>query len=96
MPEAEYGTGAWQLYDMSRDQGEVNDLALSHPEVLEDLLVKFEKWKGETGAVFGVPVDYASGRKPVSEDAWTRNGVDNMHSYWTHWQGIPLRIGKLG
>ena len=67
MPENEYGTGSWELYDMSNDQGEVNDLAPSHPEILQDLLGKFNTWKAETGAVFGEPIDYSGGRKPVSQ-----------------------------
>ena len=66
MPADEYGTGEWQLYDMSKDQGEVHDLAKDHPELLQKMIKNFEVFCKETGAVFGPPVDWKGGRKSVS------------------------------
>ena len=56
MPENEYGTGKWQLYDLSVDQGEVHDLAKEQPELVERLMQEFARFCAETGAVFGPPV----------------------------------------
>jgi arylsulfatase A-like enzyme len=39
----------WQLFDMSSDPGETDDLAGSEPERLEGMVGKWEKWKAEVG-----------------------------------------------
>ena len=65
MPEHEYGTGQWQLYDLSKDQGETNDLAVDHPELVVRLMQDFTKFCAETGTVFGPPVRWDEGRKSV-------------------------------
>lgn len=46
---APQGSEEWQLYDLSKDLGEVHDLAEDEPKVLEDLLVEWEKYFSETG-----------------------------------------------
>ena len=61
MPADEYGTGDWQLYDISVDQGEVHDLAHGHPDILKHLLKEFDRYLEETGAVFGPPVNWSQG-----------------------------------
>ncbi|GFZ51561.1 Uncharacterized sulfatase [Saitozyma sp. JCM 24511] len=45
--------GKWQLYDMSVDPGEVNDLSEEHPDVLDDLLRQWELYVEQTGTVWG-------------------------------------------
>ena len=45
------GPGAWQLYDLSVDPGETNDLASTHPKILETLLEHWETYCAETGVV---------------------------------------------
>jgi arylsulfatase A-like enzyme len=40
----------WQLYDLSSDIGEKNDLAASQPEKLKELIQHFEQWRAETAA----------------------------------------------
>lgn len=50
--------GKWQLYDLSADLGEVNDLADARPEVVEELLVLWEAYRKETGVVWGTPIRY--------------------------------------
>lgn len=37
-------TGEWQLFDLSRDPGEVNDLAQTHPELLDELLAEYDEY----------------------------------------------------
>ncbi|OQU94694.1 hypothetical protein CLAIMM_01020 [Cladophialophora immunda] len=43
------GSDEWELYDMSRDVGEVHNLAGQEPEVLNSLLVEWERYSTETG-----------------------------------------------
>lgn len=43
------GTEEWQLFDLSKDAGEIHDLAEQEPKVLEDLLVEWERYFTETG-----------------------------------------------
>lgn len=50
------GTGAWQMYDLSTDQGETNDLALRYPDKLRDMLNLWQKYQDETGTIFGPPI----------------------------------------
>jgi arylsulfatase/uncharacterized sulfatase len=39
--------GAWQLYDLGRDEGESIDLAGRRPAVARDLAARFERWRGQ-------------------------------------------------
>lgn len=39
-----------ELYDLSSDVGEANNLAASHPDVRDDLLTKLQAWKQSVGA----------------------------------------------
>ena len=48
---APYGPGAWQLYDLLRDPGEVHDLADSRPEKLADLLELWDRYVEDNGVI---------------------------------------------
>jgi arylsulfatase len=50
LPEP-YGPGDWQLYDLSTDPGEINDLAASRPEKLAELLVLWDRYVEDTGVI---------------------------------------------
>jgi arylsulfatase A-like enzyme len=50
LPEP-YGPGAWQLYDLSADPGEINDLAASHPDKLAELLELWDRYVEDTGVI---------------------------------------------
>jgi arylsulfatase A-like enzyme len=50
LPEP-YGPGAWQLYDLSADPGEIDDLAASHPDKLAELLVLWDRYVEDTGVL---------------------------------------------
>jgi arylsulfatase A-like enzyme len=39
----------WQLYDLSADIGETNDLAKERPEQLQAVVAKFEQWRASAG-----------------------------------------------
>lgn len=46
-----YGPGAWQLYDLSRDPGEIDDLADAHPDKLAELLALWDRYVEENGVL---------------------------------------------
>ena len=43
----ESGNAKWELYDLSKDISEENNLATSHPERLTELVELWEKMNGE-------------------------------------------------
>ena len=45
------GPETWQLYDLSKDPGEIHDLAEQNPKILEDLLVHWEDYVKKFGVV---------------------------------------------
>lgn len=45
------GRSRWQLYDLSRDRGEVQDLAEAYPEKLIELLALWERYRDENGVI---------------------------------------------
>ena len=45
------GSGRWQLYQLSRDPIEQNDLAHVHPEVLKRLIGEWERYTEDNGVV---------------------------------------------
>ena len=46
-----WGSGAWELYDLSRDRAELTDLAAQQPEKLKELLAEYERYTRENGVV---------------------------------------------
>ncbi|KAJ5175772.1 uncharacterized protein N7482_001649 [Penicillium canariense] len=45
------GKGEWELYNVTKDPGELEDLAATHTKELEDLMVEWEKYFAETGMI---------------------------------------------
>jgi len=39
--------GDWELYDLSVDRGEQNNLITTHPKIVEELMLKWNKWANE-------------------------------------------------
>lgn len=50
MPEPN-GTGAWELFDLTRDPGELNDLAREYPKKLEELVARWKRYKKDNGVL---------------------------------------------
>jgi arylsulfatase len=50
----EFSTREWELYDLSEDRTETNNLAASNPDKLAELVAKYESWwaEVESGLVF--------------------------------------------
>lgn len=46
-----YGTGQWQLYNLARDLGEQEDLALEYPRVLKELVEGYESYASKVGVI---------------------------------------------
>ena len=44
---ARVGKAAWELYDLSKDVSETNNLAKDHPDVLEQLIERWQTMNNE-------------------------------------------------
>jgi arylsulfatase A-like enzyme len=55
MPIDAHGKEKWELFNLSIDPGEINDLAETYPKKLGEMLVDWEKYVKETGVVWGAP-----------------------------------------
>ena len=84
------GTGDWQLYDLSVDQGETNDLAVADPDKLKEMLEYWEQYVQETGTVFG-PVLAGKNRHKM-DLSWTRGGdpIEDMRAWMRVGNGKTL------
>jgi arylsulfatase len=51
VPVPSWGTAAWQLYNLSVDPGEINDLAAAQPAILAGLLELWANYIRETGVL---------------------------------------------
>lgn len=80
------GPGKWQLYDLSNDPGEVEDLAETYPEKLKQLIALWELYAEEVG-VIGLKKDIEPFRVMKAEEnmdnvTWLRflNTHDETHA----------------
>jgi arylsulfatase len=48
---APFGSGAWALYDLATDPGEMNDLSEDYPEIKEELIAAWQQY-AEANEVF--------------------------------------------
>ena len=63
LPEP-YGNWSWQLYNLSNDPGETDDVAADHPDLVNDLARAWELFARQTGVIRpSEPVAYA---RPVA------------------------------
>lgn len=63
--------GKWQLYDLSQDQGEIEDLSQEKPEIVKELLQVWEQYCSETGVIWGTPIRFVG-------DEWDGNDEDGI------------------
>jgi arylsulfatase len=49
--EQQWGSGAWALYDVGSDRGEVHDLATAMPDVVSDLSASYDEYATRVGVV---------------------------------------------
>ncbi|MBV9842984.1 MAG: sulfatase-like hydrolase/transferase [Sphingomonadaceae bacterium] len=68
------GQSHWQLYDLSRDRGEITDLATRHPEILAELLGLWRDYVGEVG-VIEEPISFFDADPSLWEAPWRPNLV---------------------
>jgi arylsulfatase A-like enzyme len=73
LPLTEFGDHEFELYDLTADPTETNDLAAEHPEVVADLARRWEQaaWDNQ---VF--PLDEGSGYKYLHRPAWVEDAFD--------------------
>jgi arylsulfatase len=48
---APHGTGEWELFDLERDPGELNDLSKAHPQKLEELVARWKQYEKDNGVL---------------------------------------------
>lgn len=46
-----FGSAEWELYDLQKDPGELNDLSKEYPQQLEELVASWEKYSIENGVL---------------------------------------------
>ena len=64
LPEP-YGNSHWQLYDLTNDLGETNDVAVEHPELVRELAEAWERYAAASGVITpSEPVAYAKSVSP--------------------------------
>ena len=73
------GRDTWELFDLSVDQGETNDLSASHPEILKDLLQLWDQYVIETGVV---PLGPALGEYIAATEEQMPNDGWMEYEYW--------------
>lgn len=69
--ESAAGGGKWQLYDLSRDPGETEDLATQEPEKVKDLLKLWDDYVKKSGVLWTPHEDIE-----VTGDEWGGNKAD--------------------
>ena len=57
MPEP-FGTGEWELFDLSQDPAEMNDLSEQYPDRLEVMKASWEQYKTDNG-VLDISYDFS-------------------------------------
>lgn len=46
-----FGNGAWQLYNLKSDPGEVQDLSVAHPDIVSQLKRQWRSYESEVGVI---------------------------------------------
>ena len=73
------GTDKWQLYDLSKDPGEINDLAEEKHEILEELLGHWDKYVQECGVI---PLQPELGTYVVATEEQMPENAWMEYEYW--------------
>ncbi|KAI3610225.1 Arylsulfatase (plasmid) [Cupriavidus necator H850] len=72
---APWGKDRWELFDLSKDRAELNDLAASRPDKLKELVAAYEDYRRENGVVEFDGLD-------------KRKGYSNGTSYYQDIRGL--------
>jgi arylsulfatase A-like enzyme len=60
-----FGNGNWQLYDLAKDPGEINDLAATMPEMVKSFAAKWQDYANTNEVLHpDAPVAYGKPPKP--------------------------------
>lgn len=73
------GTDKWQLYDLSKDPGETEDLAERYPEKLEELLKHWENYVKDCGVI---PLQPELGTYVVATEEQMPENAWMEYEYW--------------
>ena len=76
------GKGEWELFDLDKDPGEIDDLAQKMPDKLKEMMALFDQYVENTGTVWGpvavskkpfgweLPDDSVGGNPQKQRDRW--------------------------
>jgi arylsulfatase A-like enzyme/lysophospholipase L1-like esterase len=79
-----FETGDVELYDLSKDVGEKNDLSLEMPEVADRLKQMLHAWREETGSLMPTPnPDYVDKNKTHKSEDVVINGRVEETAFYT-------------
>ena len=75
-----FGTGQWELFDLSKDPGENTDLASEQPERLEKMLEGWDKYVVDNGVIWGM----GGNPDPSTNPKWAQDETDDPKA----WMGV--------
>lgn len=90
------GTGKWQLYDLSVDQGETNDVAALYPDKLVELVTLWDEYVAETGTVFGPSILPSQGSRQLLPNQIGGDPIDDQKIWMTLGRGAKFRDSERG
>ncbi|KAJ5212493.1 arylsulfatase [Penicillium cinerascens] len=97
------GPHKWQLYDLSKDAGEIHDLAESYPKILEELLVHWDKYVEEVGiiplhpelgAYLEATEDQMEENAWIEYEYWRPGGLEEPGKFFRNPQRFPDGIAQ--
>jgi arylsulfatase A-like enzyme len=104
-----FETGTTELYNIKQDIGETNDLASSHPEMVDEMLKTLKNWQAETNADIpqtlnpdfdpdDVPSGQAKGKKVLQQGGrtvLTKEIFLARQKKWADERGVALDQSKV-
>ncbi len=94
MPLTAWGKEKWELFDLSVDPGETNDLADAMPDKVDELLVHWATYVKETGTQWGAPVKGELNWAPLPDDSVGGDPIEQTQSWMMVGEGEPAGVRK--
>ena len=92
-PGAKIDLDNWMLFDREKDPTEIHDLAKEKPDLLKELVEKFD---ADAFANYAYPIDNRTLLKALSHDPHRIEAVNRPYTYYQGGESVPaLRISPL-